>query len=117
MMKENNVEHYITPGYYKYLQYSEEFTILDTISCSDMGAFLICLQGEMHISVNMHNYVLETNSILTLLPDCVFNIEGCSRDFKGHLVVFPSVWAESSDLKENLLYFVIQIKEKPILKI
>lgn len=116
-MKEYNIETYLNNGYYKSLQYTEDFTILDTISCSDMGAFLICTHGEMRISINMQEHVLVQNSILTLIPNCIFKMEECRRDFKGHLIVFPPLLAESSELKENLLYFLIQIKERPILQI
>lgn len=116
-MKDYCVETYQNKGYYKCLQYMEDFTFFDIIYCSDMGAFLICSQGEMQISINMQEYVLSSNSILTLLPNSVFKMKECTQDFKGHLIVFPSSLAESSDLKENLLYFLVHVNERPVLHI
>lgn len=116
-MKDYCVETYQNKGYYKCFQVMEDFTFFDIINCSDMGAFLICTQGEMQISINMQEYVLSSNSILTLVPNCVLKMKECSQDFKGHLIVFPSSLAESSDLRENLLYFLVHIKERPVLYI
>lgn len=116
-MKNDCVETYQNNGYYKCLQYMEDFTFLDAICCSDMGAFLVCAQGEMQITINMQEYVLSSSSILTLVPNSVFKMKECTQDFKGHLIVFPSSLAESSDLRENLLYFLVHIKERPVLYI
>lgn len=104
-------------GYYKQLLNVEDFSLLDNISCSDMGAFLVCTQGQMSISINTQDYILEPNSILTLMPNDIFITKECRENFNGHLIVFPSSFAGSVDLKEKLLFFVVQIKERPILHI
>lgn len=104
-------------GYYRHLAGTDGVDVVKEVPASGLCAFLLCIRGEMRLSIDAREHVLYPASVLTLMPRSLVSEAVCTDEFEGYLVAFPPVMAESSGLNENLLYLTIQTKENPVLSL
>lgn len=82
----------------------------------EMPIFAVCIQGSVKLQVNLNDYHIEENTLVTLLPDHIIHGYELSDDFKGLFVgITPSYAEEVIPDIHTLLPFVLNFKESPIL--
>lgn len=93
-----------------------EFEIRDSFHFAN-GAFIVCLRGELEISINLRSYKVMTDNLLTLLPHQIIQGHSMSDDFEGYIIIFTPAFAEDINLLRSTLPFMIQIRENPLVKL
>lgn len=83
-----------------------------------MPIFSVCIQGSARVMVNLKEYNITKNTLITLMPEHI--IHGCehSDDFKGLFIgVRPDYREETIPDIHALLPFVLSFKSTPIIKL
>ncbi|MEF9923885.1 MAG: helix-turn-helix domain-containing protein [Muribaculaceae bacterium] len=84
----------------------------------EMPIFAVCIKGEVKLQVNLNNYTIVANTLVTLLPDHIIHGYEISSDFKGLFIgVTPSYGEEVMPDIHTLLPFVLNFKESPVVSL
>lgn len=81
-----------------------------------MPVFAICTNGHGKININLQEYEVIPNTLITLLPDHIIHGYTTSEDFKGLFIGVSLKYSEEviPDI-HTLLPFIIQFKNSPII--
>lgn len=78
------------------------------------GAFILCLEGRMSISVNLVRYEVEANMLLTVVPQHIVQLHEVSEDFSGYILIFTPAFAADINLFRNNLSFMAEVRNNPL---
>ena len=82
----------------------------------DLPIFALCVNGSAHIRINLKEYDVKPNMLLTILPDHILQGYEISDDFEGlFLGVTLKYTKELSVDLHTLLPFVLDFKQTPLL--
>lgn len=89
------------PDYFKQLKMSEYYT------------FVICNDGNCDVLAYMHNYRLEKDEIISIIPDIFFKIESISKDCTFSFISFDKHLIKNQYIFNNTLKYIPYIFKKP----
>ncbi len=82
----------------------------------EMPIFGVCIEGSGSIEVNLKEYNVEKNTLITLLPDHIIHSYKLSDDFKALFIgVAPGYVNSAVPDIHTLLPFVLNFKQNPII--
>ncbi len=84
----------------------------------EMPVFAVCLQGEATVQLNLTEYHIPANSLVTFMPDHILHGYSSSPDFKGIFVAIRKQFAEEMlpDL-HSMLPLIMSFKAMPVIKL
>ncbi len=84
----------------------------------DMPVFAVCLQGEATVKLNLKNYPVSANSLVTFMPNHILHGYTSSPDFKGIFVAISKQFAQEilPDL-HSMLPLIMSFKSMPVIKL
>ena len=80
--------------------------------------FAMCLQGSATVKVNLQEYKISSNELVTLMPDAIVHGYSFSDDFKGVMVLVSKSVAE--DLLPDItsvLPILMDFRQSPVIKL
>ena len=80
--------------------------------------FAMCLQGSATVKVNLQEYKISSNELVTLMPDAIVHGYSFSDDFKGVMVIVSKSVAE--DLLPDItsvLPILMDFRQSPVIKL
>ena len=78
------------------------------------GLFVLCTKGEVHISINVSEYVIKENNFITLLPNYLIQVHEISPDVHLYVAGFSSKMMASANLISSTRGLLPMIIENPI---
>lgn len=84
----------------------------------DMPVFAVCLQGSATVKLNLTEYHVPANSLVTFMPDHILHGYSSSPDFKGIFVAVRKKFAEEMlpDL-HSMLPLIMSFKSAPVIRL
>lgn len=84
----------------------------------DMPVFAVCLQGSAKVKLNLTEYHVPANSLVTFMPDHILHGYSSSPDFKGIFVAIRKKFAEEMlpDL-HSMLPLIMSFKSTPVINL
>lgn len=83
----------------------------------ESGFFILCMKGTLQITINTNTYNIERNDLMTLPPDYLMEIHGCSPDIQIYYAGFSSRFIESINLMKSTQHLLPVIKENPVVRL
>ena len=80
--------------------------------------FAMCLQGSATVKVNLHEYRICSNELVTLMPDAIIHGYSFSDDFSGVMVLLSNSVAEEllPDIT-SVLPILMDFRQSPVIKL
>lgn len=80
--------------------------------------FAMCLQGSATVKVNLHEYRICGNELVTLMPDAIIHGYSFSDDFSGVMVLLSNSVAEEllPDIT-SVLPILMDFRQSPVIKL
>ena len=84
----------------------------------EMPVFAVCLRGEATVQLNLKEYHVPANSLVTFMPDHILHGYTSSSDFKGIFVAIRKQFAEEMlpDL-HSMLPLIMSFKSVPVIRL
>lgn len=80
--------------------------------------FALCMQGEISMSMNLTDYCITANSLITLMPNSIIHSCTYSDDFKGLFIgVRPGYSQENVNDLFSILPIVMNFKSAPVINV
>lgn len=79
------------------------------------GAFIVALQGELSLLMNLDKLILRTNQILTIPPHQVLQKLDISPDFNGYVILFRPGFVQDVNIFRSHMPYLVAIHEYPVL--
>lgn len=96
---------------------SHGIKLQDTSFRLNNGAFILCEEGSMSVSVNLIRYEMKADTILTIAPHHIVQLHEASPDFKGYTLIFTPAFASDINLLRSHLPFLAEMRRNPLLKL
>lgn len=81
------------------------------------GCFIIALNGQCKISINLMEYKVNAKSVVTVLPRSIVSVISRSEDFDCCLLAFPPEFIKDMELLRTILSRAIAIEKAPVLRL
>lgn len=85
--------------YFRIFEYKPNRNVLPEYFHIDYYAIEILLEGEMHCSINLHDFHAEAPCVITLLPNYVLHVDSSSENCKALILAHNAQFAD--DLQMN----------------
>ena len=83
----------------------------------EFGCFLIVVDGEATLRINLSKYVVSSHSFVTILPGCIIYITNRSDDFRCEVIAFSPNFTQDSEVIRNIFTRLETIMTQPIIKL
>lgn len=80
-----------------------------------LGCFIMVHSGNAHISINLTDYEVSANSLVTVLPRSIIQVKEWSNDYKCDLVAFSANFVKDLTLIRSVINQMDNIGNMPIL--
>lgn len=81
----------------------------------ELGCFIMAHSGNAHISINLTDYEVSANSLVTVLPRSIIQMKEWSNDYKCDLVAFSANFVKDLTLIRSVINQMDNIGNMPIL--
>jgi len=81
------------------------------------GAFIIGLKGRMTLSMNLTQYEITANKLLTVIPHHIVQGHSITDDFEGYIVLFTPSFAADINLLRSNLPFMAEMRYNPMVSL
>ena len=81
------------------------------------GVFALCTEGTLHSSINLTEYTLKANDLITLMPGSIIQFCGQQEPMKLSFICFSSAMMESINVYKTSLSLLPIIYENPIISL
>ena len=81
------------------------------------GAFILGLKGKMTLSMNLIQYDVTANTLLTIIPHHIVQGYEISDDFEGYLILFTPSLATDINLWRTNLPFMTEMRYNPLVNL
>lgn len=78
------------------------------------GAFILGLKGNLSLSMNLTQYDITENTLLTIIPHHIVQGHSISDDFEGYLILFTPAFASDMYLWRSNLSFMAVMRYNPL---
>lgn len=79
------------------------------------GIFVLCLEGEMKASINLTEYHIKKNDMISLAPGTIIQFHTMTKNLRIYFIGFSSKFMDSTSLIMANMDFSPFILEKPVL--
>ncbi len=79
--------------------------------------FVLCMDGEIEVSVNLNRISIRKNDVVTLVPGTIFQIHSVEGNLKIYFLGFSSTYIEEANLSHTLLDLIYFTLGRPVLSI
>lgn len=83
----------------------------------ELGCFIMVYAGSAHISVNLTDYEVSAQSLVTVLPRSIIQMKDWSEDFRCDLIAFSSNFVKDLTLIRSVITQMDNIGNMPILNL
>lgn len=83
----------------------------------EFGCFLIVVNGEATLHINLSEYVVSSHSFVTILPGSIIYITNRSDDFHCEIIAFSPNFTQDSEVIRNVFTRLETIMAQPIIKL
>lgn len=77
--------------------------------------FVVCLEGEADVSINLGRYRVEPDHFVCIAPDSIFQCHAYSKDLRLCFLVFSSGVIKDDKIQKPALEVFPRMKEQPVL--
>lgn len=81
------------------------------------GAFVIGLKGKLTLSMNLTQYEVTENKLLTIIPHHIVQGHSITDDFVGYLILFTPAFAADINLWRSNLSFMSEMRYRPLVQL
>lgn len=81
------------------------------------GCFLIVVQGEAKVTINILDYDIKQNDVITLVPGTIIQIKKYSKDLLLKTIAFSADFVKEIGIVKNSLPHLMYVRNNPILSI
>ena len=81
----------------------------------DAGVLIIVIRGRLNISINLSDYAVHENSLITLTSSCIVQTTDFSADFDAYFIAFSNSFLLDINLIQSFLPFLSEINSNPVL--
>ena len=81
----------------------------------DAGVLIVVISGQVNVSINLSDYLVDENNIITLTSSCIVQITDFSDDFNAYCLAFSPKFLTDVNLVQSTLPFLPEIKSNPVL--
>lgn len=77
--------------------------------------FVLCMQGEIEVSINLTRFQVKPCCFITILPGSIFQIHTIKGDLRIYFIGFSSDFINNTNITKPALDAIYSIKETPII--
>lgn len=81
------------------------------------GLFMIILKGRCEMSINLENYIITEESIVTVFPNSIIQLNNYSDGFDAYYLVMIPGYMNNIDLIQSIMPHLSTIMDNPVLNI
>ena len=97
---------------------TEEILNLYKQSCRlEAGIFALCMEGSMRASINLIDYEIKPNDLVTLTPGTIIQFQGRTESVKLSFIGFSSSCLERVNLVERLASSYPKLTKSPVVRL
>jgi len=79
------------------------------------GVLIAVISGHVNLSINLSDYSVDENSVITLTSSCIVHTTDFSDDFNAYCIAFSPKFLTDINLIQSALPFLPEIKNNPVL--
>ena len=81
------------------------------------GLFMIILKGKCELSINLESYIITEESIVTVMPNSIIQMNNYSEEFDAYYLVMVPGYMNDIVLIQSIMPHLSTIMENPVLNI
>lgn len=81
------------------------------------GIFALCIDGEIEASIDMTNYTVKANHLITILPGSILQIHKVTGELKIYFLGFSSQFITEANVVKPTLDIFYSIKSTPVISL
>lgn len=82
----------------KILSYDASTTKIAAPTKLDKAAIILCTEGTQHLRINLREHILESQTLVTLMPGQIIEAFECSEDYKAYAIILSKRFIDAVNI-------------------